>query len=135
MKVEIASTLLAELLESAARSPGREICGLLFGSPAQISGYQPATNVAADPARTFEIDPVQLLAAHRHARTAGPAVIGHYHSHPSGQAEPSATDAARADEPGALWLILTTNAAYGLFRADPNGPIHGRFTPCVVQTL
>ncbi|MEY4269196.1 MAG: hypothetical protein RLZZ58_412, partial [Pseudomonadota bacterium] len=34
-------------------------------------------------------------------------VIGCYHSHPSGRAEPSATDAAMAAGDGQYWLIIT----------------------------
>ena len=62
--------------------------------------------MAADPARTFEIDPVALFAAHRRARGGGPAVIGHYHSHPSGVPIPSPRDAAQAMGDGAVWVIL-----------------------------
>ena len=32
-------------------------------------------------------------------------MIGHYHSHPNGSAEPSPRDLAAA-EPGRLWLII-----------------------------
>ncbi|RZM10829.1 MAG: hypothetical protein EOP68_05345, partial [Sphingomonas sp.] len=57
-------------------------------------------------ARSFEIDPVALFAAHRRARAGGQAVVGHYHSHPSGVPVPSARDAAQAMGDGALWLII-----------------------------
>lgn len=67
---------------------------------------QPATNVAANPARHFELDPATLFAAHKAARAGGPAILGHYHSHPSGRPEPSATDAASATPDGHLWLII-----------------------------
>ena len=66
----------------------------------------PARNVARDPARSFEIDPATLLAAHRDARGAGRRVIGHWHSHPNGRPQPSARDAARASESGQIWLII-----------------------------
>ena len=33
-------------------------------------------------------------------------MIGHYHSHPSGVAAPSPTDAACAAPDGTLWLIV-----------------------------
>jgi proteasome lid subunit RPN8/RPN11 len=106
MGLEISSTLIARLLAEARAAPGVEVCGLLFGTAGRIDAVEPCANVAADPARTFEIDPAALFAAHRRARGGGPAVIGHYHSHPSGRAEPSATDAASAMGDGAVWLIL-----------------------------
>ncbi len=115
MSLHIAPDLLSRLLAEAADSPNREICGLLF----EDGTAQPAANVAADPATTFEIDPAALFAAHRAQRSGGPRLIGHYHSHPSGSAVPSACDAAAA-EPGSLWLILAGGSARA-WRAGPAG--------------
>lgn len=107
----ISSTLLGRLLTDAENSSDSEVCGLLFGTEGRIEAAEACANVAADPARTFEIDPAALFAAHRRARNGGPQVIGHYHSHPSGEALPSARDAAQAMGDGALWLILTAHEA------------------------
>ena len=107
MGYKISSTLLGGLLADAKNAPDREVCGLLFGAEGRIAQAEATANVAADPARSFEIDPAVLFAAHRQARTGGAVVIGHYHSHPSGAAVPSARDAAQAMGDGALWLILT----------------------------
>ena len=125
MSVRIATELLARIVAEAAGSPD-EICGLLFGTPATIEAAQPCRNVAADPATRFEIDPAQLLAAYRAARQGGPAIIGCYHSHPSGAAMPSARDAADAAGDGFLWLIVAGEDAR-LFRAVPDGEHHRRF--------
>jgi proteasome lid subunit RPN8/RPN11 len=137
MGYAISSTLLAGLLTEAKNSPEREVCGLLFGASGvrdggRIEAVEACANVAADPARAFEIDPAALFAAHRRARGGGEAVIGHYHSHPSGEAVPSARDAAQAMGDGALWLILTAREAR-LWRTDRVGafdevgidPVHG----------
>ena len=105
MRIEIATGLIDAVIALAAADPDREICGLLFGTPGRIGAHAPAPNVADDPATTFEIDPGALFAAHRAARAGGPAVIGCYHSHPSGRPWPSARDAAGA-EPGQYWLIV-----------------------------
>ena len=113
MRLEISSTLLARLLADAAASPETEICGLLFGSDRVIEAAEACANVAADPARRFEIDPVALLAAHRRARGGGAAVIGCYHSHPSGDPVPSAIDAESAMGDGAVWIILGGGEARG----------------------
>ena len=106
MSVTISSELLGRLLAEAAASPNAEICGLLFGAAGSIEAAQACANVAADPARTFEIDPKALFAAHRRARGGAAAVIGHYHSHPSGLPVPSPRDAAQAMGDGAIWVIV-----------------------------
>jgi proteasome lid subunit RPN8/RPN11 len=116
----ISSTLLAGLLSDAQNSPDREVCGLLYGTDGRIEAAEASVNVAPDAAHAFEIDPAALFAAHRLARAGGAAVIGHYHSHPSGAAAPSARDAAQAMGDGALWLILTADEAR-LWRTDRIG--------------
>ena len=122
MGYKISSTLLGGLLADAKNAPDREVCGLLFGTQGRIAEAEATANVAADPARAFEIDPAALFAAHRRARDGGAqmAVIGHYHSHPSGAAVPSARDAAQAMGDGALWLILTAREGR-LWRSDRLG--------------
>jgi len=97
--------VLKALLDAAEADRDREICGLLFGTTDRVERVEPATNVAEHPADTFEIDPRALFAALRAERAGGDRVIGHYHSHPNGSAEPSARDLAAA-EPGKLWLII-----------------------------
>jgi proteasome lid subunit RPN8/RPN11 len=119
MKVRISRSLLAELQAKAAEE-SHEICGLLTGTPERIAGAIPAANVADDPACHFEIDPAVLIAAHRAARGGGPAIAGHYHSHPSGLAEPSRTDADAARGDGALWLVIGADAVR-LWRAAGRG--------------
>jgi proteasome lid subunit RPN8/RPN11 len=111
MGLEISSAVLTRLLAEAQANPRVEVCGLLFGTDGRIDATAACANVAADPARTFEIDPAALFAAHRRARGGGPAVIGHYHSHPNGRATPSATDAASAMGDGAVWLIVAGEEA------------------------
>ena len=105
MDVTISSEMLARIVGEAAASPGVEVCGLLLGHDDRIQEARSCRNVAADPARTFEIDPVALLAAHRAARKGGPAILGCYHSHPTGIGVPSACDADSAMGDGAVWLI------------------------------
>ena len=106
MSVTISSELLQQLVAEAAVSPDAEVCGLLFGTTGRIEAAEACANVVANPARAFEIDPGALFAAHRRARGGGLAVIGHYHSHPSGLPVPSPRDAAQAMGDGAVWVIL-----------------------------
>ncbi len=106
MKLQISSGDRQILLEAAAATPDEEVCGLLLGNDGKVETLVPARNVARDPTRSFEIDPVILLSAHRTARGQGRHVIGHWHSHPNSRREPSARDAARATENGQIWLII-----------------------------
>ena len=78
----------------------------MLGSASHIADIVPAANLAADPARRFEVDPAVQFAAMRAARAGAPAVIGNYHSHPGGVSSPSATDAAMIGSVGDIWLIV-----------------------------
>lgn len=127
MRPSFTSETIRALLVEAAGST-QEVCGLLRGTGDRIETAQPARNLAADPARHFEIDPAALLKAYRDARGGGAAVLGCYHSHPSGSAYPSPTDAAQAAADGRLWLIIGGGTAR-LWRAVANGERHGRFDP------
>ncbi|MEH3046788.1 M67 family metallopeptidase [Sphingomonas adhaesiva] len=126
--LEISIGLRNEIAASAAASPDAEVCGLLLGRGSRVERVVACRNVAATPARRFEIDPAALIAAHRAARGGGAAVIGHYHSHPTGTATPSPRDAADAPPDGSIWIIV---AAGGLsaWRAVRDGALHGRFDP------
>lgn len=110
MAFEIRRDVLNAVLDAAASASEQEICGLLFGTEGRIDRAEPAANVAEHPTDTFEIDPRALFAALRAERAGGDKMIGHYHSHPNGSAEPSPRDLAAA-EPGKLWLILGGGAA------------------------
>lgn len=136
MNLQISSSLRQNLLDAAAAAPALECCGLLLGQRqgdlARVEALVPARNVAADPARSFEIDPATLLATHREARGQGRQVIGHWHSHPNGQTAPSARDAARALDNGQIWMIVAGgDVTAWLAHAQPSGP--ARFSPIVLE--
>ena len=116
-----------ELCRRAAASRN-EVCGLLLGNGLRVERLLACRNVAADPAVRFEIDPAALIGAHRAARNGGPAVIGHYHSHPSGDARPSPRDAADAAPDGSIWIVVAGDTVTA-WRAVAAGAWHGRFDP------
>jgi proteasome lid subunit RPN8/RPN11 len=132
MTVAISRALLDEIRALAAASRD-EVCGLLLGRNGAIEAIQPGANVAPDPSRHFEIDPATLIAAHRAARNGGPAVIGHYHSHPSGVAAPSATDAACAAPDGSLWLVVA-GPDVTVWRAGPGAAVNVDFTKVTLDS-
>jgi proteasome lid subunit RPN8/RPN11 len=125
--VRISRSSLDRIVADAERSSD-EICGLLLGRGEDIVEVRPCRNVHPAPAARFELDPAALFAALRAARSGGPAVLGHYHSHPSGRAVPSVTDAADAAPDEALWLIVAGCEA-SAWRAVRDGAVHGRFDP------
>lgn len=105
--------LRSHLVQQAAAAFPAEACGLLHGrrrgAALWIDGAAPARNLCAGAARDrFELDPADRIALQRRLREAGAAarILGAWHSHPSGDARPSAQDAARAWEPGLLWVIV-----------------------------
>lgn len=116
--------LRAEDLEAvraaAAAAFPEECCGLLIGAATgaedkgdalRVARVIAAANAAPEPRRRFEVEPAALFAAHKGARAAGEAVIGHYHSHPGGAAVPSAHDKARAFGEGEVWLIVPVDGS------------------------
>jgi len=133
-----------EDLFAAAEAAGKiECCGLLIGNVrngmgqdgvAQVREILPALNVAEAPERAFEIDPRTLLAAHRSARKRGEAILGWYHSHPSGVALPSTCDAERAAENGKVWVIVA-GADMAAYVAVQQGDVAGRFRPLPLRVI
>jgi len=119
--------VLEGIRRESAAAGSKEACGLLFGADGEITHAQTAENVSENPERTFEIDPRTLFAALKVERAGGASILGYWHSHPSGDATPSATDAAMAAADGKLWLIVAGDSAT-LWRAGERG-MHGRFEP------
>lgn len=127
MTVQISRSAWAAIHRSVAASP-LEVCGLLLGRNGFVEEARACRNVHPAPASHFELDPAMLFAVLRAARAGGPQVIGHYHSHPSGDVMPSITDAAAATADGAVWLIVAGREARA-WRAVRDGAVHGRFDP------
>lgn len=126
MRVRISRCVVELIQRAAAEAAPQEACGLLFGDSGAVEAVSIEANVAADPATRFEIDPAALFAAIRAERGGGPHVTGYWHSHPSGDATPSATDAAMAAPDGKLWLIVAGDEVTGWWAVE-NGSRHGRF--------
>lgn len=107
-RVELPPALAAAIGEEARRAAPRECCGLLEGVREEqrftVRALHPARNLA-EGADRFEIDPRDHIAAVKKARANGAAIIGCYHSHPHGPAQPSASDRAGAAEDNFAWLI------------------------------
>lgn len=110
---------LAVQLAALARTAfPAECCGLIEGriegQTARVLQLHPTRNLGEGPDR-FEIDPAAQIRLLKALRGTDRAVIGCFHSHPNGRAEPSATDLAGASEEGFVWLIQPLTAEV----ADP----------------
>jgi desampylase len=91
-----------------------ECCGLIIGRISKNGDYIverliASENVATkDKTKHFEIDPkvrFDLLRAERDGLLGRNRLIGFYHSHPFGKAQPSETDRSMVYEPELLWVI------------------------------
>ena len=84
------------------REMPNEGVGVLAASPdapGTLQACYPLSNVAAQPARRYLADPLELLRALRAMRQGGLNLGAIYHSHPSGRARPSPTDLELARYP------------------------------------
>jgi len=108
--VALAASDLAAVREAAEAAYPDECCGLLVGrrAPGRVTVTRVAAsaNLAAEPARRFEIDPRLWLALAHRPEPGGAEVVGLYHSHPDHPAEPSPRDLADAWGEGTVWLIV-----------------------------
>jgi proteasome lid subunit RPN8/RPN11 len=108
--VALPEALRQQILRETRAAAPQECCGLIEGRREadrfHIVALHPARNLADAPGR-FEIDPRDTFAAYKSARARGRAIVGCYHSHPNGDAKPSAMDLAGASEEDFLWLIAS----------------------------
>src|SRR5699024_9355284 len=91
VSIKLPHALLHDLLDRARTADHVEICGFIAQSERTFSVYS-IDNIARHPDRHFAMAPTDQLAAFGHMQRAGEALIAIYHSHPEGQAVPSAAD-------------------------------------------
>jgi desampylase len=98
MRPEVATAIAAH----ARREHPRECCGILLGVGDELVEAVAAQNVAAEPARHYEVSPADHIAQIRRCRDTAKAggtslaILGVYHSHPQSAPVPSPTDLDRA---------------------------------------
>jgi proteasome lid subunit RPN8/RPN11 len=98
-----------QLLKHARCQPHRECCGILAGQQGLITQALPATNVAADPVRNYEIAAKEIVRLMEELRKRRLEFLGIYHSHPHwmDSNEPSPKDIALAHYSEAIYVIVT----------------------------
>lgn len=138
--IRMARPRVRELLAHLEGEYPKEACGVLWGrrgtgaAAAEVLKVRPLAN--ADGARScdrYRMDPKELLEAENEARTAGAGLVGIYHSHPDGPAQPSAADLEQA-WPVYAYLIVSVRAGsaaeWACWTLDDAG---GKFRPCPVK--
>jgi proteasome lid subunit RPN8/RPN11 len=89
-----------------------EACGLLIGPmiagapTGAISQVWPCTNADAS-ARTYTVEPKDLLRAMRAAEAGSEEIVGVWHSHTHTDAFPSPTDVRQAVDPSWFYVIVS----------------------------
>ncbi|MGH9746694.1 MAG: Mov34/MPN/PAD-1 family protein [Candidatus Acidiferrales bacterium] len=106
-EIQLTKNVAAEILRHARGKPSHECCGLLGGCGGAITRAFAASNAAAQPATAYEIAPEELFRLMREIRTAELDLRGIYHSHPTGENEPSPRDIECAYYPEAAYFILS----------------------------
>jgi proteasome lid subunit RPN8/RPN11 len=134
--------LCAQIAQEAQSAFPHECCGLIEGlldrltlsqSKGEATAIHPVRNLASTRDR-FEIDPTAHIALLRALRGTERAIIGCYHSHPNGRAEPSAHDLESANEDGFLWLIAALDSANDEPRIAAFVSTGAGFAPMRVET-
>lgn len=93
MTLSLSPAARAVIDRHAAETYPHECCGALYGSDTVIAEALPLPNITDEgPRRRFRISDRDYLRAESHARKAGLAFVGFYHSHPDHPAMPSQTD-------------------------------------------
>lgn len=100
--------LQEQIAREAFAALPNECCGLIEGArdgdTFEAIVLHPTRNLATESGR-FEIDPAEQLNLMRTLRGTGRKIIGCYHSHPNGKAEPSSRDAENAFDEQFVWLV------------------------------
>lgn len=102
--IEFTRAAYDAVVDHARRDDPAEVCGVLAGFPGETADRdrdvvveaRPTENVAERPETRYRIDPEELFAVVESIENDGLGVVGFYHSHPAGPANPSETDVARA---------------------------------------
>ncbi|MBL4666359.1 MAG: M67 family metallopeptidase [Sneathiella sp.] len=116
MKFILSSSQLEELRKHAIECMPEEACALLVGSRDRagnwfVTSVVAADNIAENKYEFFEIDPGVRIRLERELREQEDEIIGVFHSHPGGRAEPSKSDERMIIERHLIWLVASIDEA------------------------
>ena len=124
--MKIRQDVIARIVAHAVEDLPNECCGLLIGSSDIVEDAVRARNIKRSRTK-FQVEPADHFAAIRKARATGQAVIGAYHSHPTGPSGPSDTDRARLTDPTMFHIIVSL--AHGTKTVRAFRLVDGNFSP------
>ncbi len=101
--------LVNQILTHAQQHEHTEACGLISASGGKPAHYYAVRNIAPDPSTRFEMEPKQQIAAMKHMREHGEALMAIVHSHPMSPPVPSASDMQQTGYPDAYYIIVSLN--------------------------
>jgi len=93
-----------QMLEDVKAQAPLEACGMLAGNHDRIEKVYPIFNLLGSAVR-FSMAPEEQYKAFMDIQARQLELLGIYHSHPKGPAQPSPTDLAEFAYPGVLYLI------------------------------
>ncbi|MEH6475379.1 MAG: M67 family metallopeptidase [Sneathiella sp.] len=127
-KFQMSSAQLEELRAHTLICMPQEACALLIGQREksgnwQVSRVAVAKNIAERKEKFFEVDPALRIGLERDLRDQDDEIIGVFHSHPNGHAEPSKSDESMIIERHLIWLVASIDGALsfeiGAYQAGP----------------
>jgi len=120
------------IVDHASREKPLECCGFVVGASARAMFVVPMSNVARSRVR-YRIEDKAHIELRRLLRVLRPSmsIIGVYHSHPAGDAWPSATDVDEAFYPDWKYLIVGFKSGRAILRAFHIR--HGRVYPVLLR--
>ena len=116
--IAIAPAVRRAIVAQARRESPRECCGLLVGDRTGVRFAVALRNLETGTTR-YRVDDAWHLALQRMLRQFSPglSIVGVYHSHPAGPAEPSPTDLNEAAYPEWAYVIIGLAARPPAIRA------------------
>ncbi len=93
-RLRIPRPIFDAMLAHARAEHPNECCGFLAGANGCVTHRFPLVNALAS-AIAYDVEPRELLAAHRAMRALGIGEVAVYHSHPTSAPIPSASDLSR----------------------------------------
>ena len=114
-KLCLSTDLQTQIRRHCAECYPLEACGLLIGwGDDTVTNIVHSPNVAEHPAKNFEIDPALIIQHQKESRLGHDQILGHYHSHPDGQAQPSVHDQAKNHDTDLMWVIVQVTGGVAL---------------------
>jgi len=99
--------IVNQMLSHAQSEASNEVCGLVSSREGVAQSIYPIPNASADPSHLYSMDAKAQIDAMRRIRESDEQLYGIYHSHPSSEAFPSATDVREAQYSEAIYFIIS----------------------------